>query len=115
MRAHPPDDGFWQCIARIHQSRQLYSECRTHLGRDDSQKVEHRFDNSRNEVPIAQFVVENRGQALENLSYTGVIENTTLQEFEGNVGKKETWNRTVIVTEGTKMISAELSYCGRQQ
>ena len=57
----------------------------------------------------AQFKVENRGPALENLSYTEVIENTTLQEFEGHVGKKETWNKTVIVTEGTKKISAELA------
>ncbi len=61
----------------------------------------------------AQFVVENRGPALENLSYTEVIENTTLQEFEGHVGYKETWNKTVNVTEGTKKISAEFSSCGR--
>jgi subtilisin family serine protease len=60
----------------------------------------------------AQFKVENRGPALENLSYTEVIENTTLQEFEGHVGKKETWNKTVIVTEGTKKISAEYSSVG---
>ncbi len=59
-----------------------------------------------------QFVVENRGTALENLSYAEVIENTTLQEFEGRVGYKETWNKTVNVTEGTKKISAELSRVG---
>ncbi len=59
-----------------------------------------------------QFVVENRGTALENLSYVEVIENTTLQEFEGRVGYKETWNKTVNVTEGTKKISAELSRVG---
>ena len=57
----------------------------------------------------ATFTVENRGRALENLSYAEVIENTTLLEFEGRVGYKETWNKTVNVTEGTKKISAELS------
>ena len=59
-----------------------------------------------------QFVVANRGRALENLSYAEVIENTTLLEFGGRVGYKETWNKTVNVTEGTKKISAELSRVG---
>ena len=59
-----------------------------------------------------QFVVKNFGQPLHNLSYSGVIENSTIQEFEGNVGQKETWNRTLIVTEKTKMISAQLSTVG---
>jgi subtilisin family serine protease len=56
-----------------------------------------------------QFLLRNLGLSLQNLSYTGVIENTTLREFEGHVGYKETWNKTVNVTESTKKISAELS------
>ncbi len=40
-------------------------------------------------IARTQFVVANSGPALENLSYTEVIENTTLQEFEGHVGYKE--------------------------
>ena len=60
----------------------------------------------------ANFSVKNVGETLQNLSYIGVIENTTLREFEGRVGYKETWNKTVNVTEGTKKISAELSRVG---
>jgi serine protease AprX len=60
----------------------------------------------------AEFVVVNRGQALENLSYTQVIENATVQVFEGHVGRKETWNKTVNVTGGTRKIAAELSLLG---
>jgi subtilisin family serine protease len=56
-----------------------------------------------------QFSIRNLGRPLQNLSYTGMIEDTTGREFEGHVGYKETWNKTVIVTESTKKISAELS------
>ena len=56
-----------------------------------------------------QFTLRNLGRSLQNLSYTAVIENTTLSEFEGQVGYKETWNRTVNVTKSTKKIAAELS------
>ena len=56
-----------------------------------------------------QFSIRNLGLSLQNLSYTGVIENTTIREFKGHVGVKETWNKTVNVTESTKKISAELS------
>jgi subtilisin family serine protease len=59
-----------------------------------------------------QFMVKNFGPPLHNLSYFGVIENSTIQEFEGDVGLKETWNKTLIVTEWTKMISAQLSTVG---
>ncbi len=55
-----------------------------------------------------QFALRNPGLSLHNLSYTGMIENTTILEFEGHVGYKETWNKTVHVTESTKKISAEL-------
>ena len=63
-------------------------------------------------IARTQFVVANRGPALENLSYTQVIDNTTLQAFEGHVGYKETWNKTVNVTARTKTISAELNPVG---
>lgn len=56
-----------------------------------------------------QFSIKNLGRSLQNLSYTGMIEDTTIREFEGRVGYKETWNKTVNVTESTKKISAELS------
>jgi subtilisin family serine protease len=59
-----------------------------------------------------QFALRNLGLALQNISYSGVIENTTFREFEGHVGYKETWNKTVNVTESTKKISAELSSVG---
>ncbi len=56
-----------------------------------------------------QFSIRNLGLSLQNLSYTGMIEDTNILESEGHVGYKETWNKTIIVTEGTKKISAELS------
>jgi subtilisin family serine protease len=59
-----------------------------------------------------QFALRNLGRSLQNLSYSGVIENTTIREFEGHVGYKETWNKTVNVTKSTKKISAELSSVG---
>ncbi len=59
-----------------------------------------------------QFALRNLGRSLQNLSYSGVIENTTIWEFEGHVGYKETWNRTVNVTKSTKKIAAELSSVG---
>ena len=111
MTARLPDDGFWLCIARIHHASQLYTECRTDL----IETIPRRWNiesASAGTSARTQFVVENRGQALENLSYAEVIENTTLQEFEGHVGYKETWNKTVNVTERTKKISAEFSPVG---
>ena len=63
-------------------------------------------------IARTQFVVANSGPALVNLSYTEIIENATLQTFEGHVGYKEKWNKTVNVTKGTKKISAELSSIG---
>ena len=59
-----------------------------------------------------KFALRNLGRSLQNLSYTGVIENTTIREFKGHVGYKETWNKTVNVTKSTKKISAELSSVG---
>ncbi len=55
------------------------------------------------------FSLKNVGETLQNLSYTGMIEESTIRKFEGHVGYKETWNKTVNVTESTKKISAELS------
>jgi serine protease AprX len=56
-----------------------------------------------------QFSIRNLGLDLKNLSYSGMIENATIQEFDGHVGYKEKWNLTVRVTESTKKISAELT------
>jgi hypothetical protein len=56
-----------------------------------------------------KFSIRNLGLPLRNLSYTGMIENTTIREYKGHVGYKETWNETVRVTESIKKISAELT------
>jgi len=61
---------------------------------------------------VAKFVVENRGPALENLTWEASTENSTSQEFQGDVGYKETWNKTINVTGKTRMISAELKANG---
>ena len=56
-----------------------------------------------------QFVVENQGQTLENLSYVGVINSVDMQELEGSVGQKEVWEKAINVTNRTKKISAGLN------
>jgi subtilisin family serine protease len=56
----------------------------------------------------AQFVVRNLGLSLKNLSYTGMIENTTSQEIEGTVLPKKVWEYPVNSTESTKKLSARL-------
>ncbi|HUS74781.1 MAG TPA: S8 family peptidase [Methanothrix sp.] len=63
----------------------------------------------------ANFLVENVGGALENLSYIGVTENTSFKEYEGSVGQKEVWNITINVTERTRKLSARLSTDGKEQ
>ncbi|NPV62045.1 MAG: S8 family peptidase [Methanotrichaceae archaeon] len=54
------------------------------------------------------FVVENRGPALENLSYRSVIENITRLDLSGSVGSKEVWESTLAVTDQTSRLSARL-------
>jgi len=56
-----------------------------------------------------QFAMSNLGLSMQNLSYTGVIENTSFKEYEGSVGLKEVWNVTINVTEKTSKLSARLS------
>ncbi|MDM7913271.1 MAG: S8 family serine peptidase, partial [Methanotrichaceae archaeon] len=57
----------------------------------------------------AQFVVENNGLALENLSYRGVIENITSRNLEGSVGYKKVWESYIDVQPGTRRLSASLN------
>jgi serine protease AprX len=59
-------------------------------------------------ITAAQFALHNSGLSLHNLSYSGVIENTSSQEIKGMVGYKETWNYTVNATGSTKKLSASL-------
>ncbi|HUI39534.1 MAG TPA: S8 family serine peptidase [Methanothrix sp.] len=56
-----------------------------------------------------EFIVENKGRALENLSYMGVIENTSSQVLEDSVGYKETWEKAVNVSDRTRRLSARLT------
>ncbi|RQW80611.1 MAG: hypothetical protein EHM14_04145 [Methanothrix sp.] len=56
-----------------------------------------------------QFVVENQGESLENLSYVGVINSVEMQDLEGSVGQKEVWEKAINVTNRTKKISAGLN------
>jgi subtilisin family serine protease len=57
----------------------------------------------------AQFVVENDGLALENLSYKGVIENITTRNLNGSVGYKKVWENYIDVQPGTRRLSATLT------
>ncbi|MDD1742554.1 MAG: hypothetical protein LUQ47_04390, partial [Methanotrichaceae archaeon] len=55
-----------------------------------------------------QFTLRNLGLSLNNLSYTGMIENTTLEELDGTVLYKKVWEYTVNATQSTKKLSAML-------
>jgi len=46
------------------------------------------------------------------IDYDRMIEDAVSQEYEGHVGHKETWSKSLIVSEKTKMISAKLSQLG---
>lgn len=56
-----------------------------------------------------KFIVENRGRALENLTYRGVIENKSSQVLEDSVGYKETWEKAVNISDSTRRLSASLT------
>ena len=55
-----------------------------------------------------QIALRNLGKSLYNLSYLGVIENSTVQNLEGTVLYKEVWEHSVNSTNSTKKISASL-------
>ncbi|MCX6678694.1 MAG: S8 family serine peptidase [Methanothrix sp.] len=55
-----------------------------------------------------QFAMRNLGLTLRNLSYGGVIENTTSQDLKGTVLYKKVWEYTVNATKSTKKLSASL-------
>jgi hypothetical protein len=60
----------------------------------------------------AQFLLENKGLPLENLSYSGVIENITSRNLEGSVGPKKVWENYIDVQPGTRKLSATLDKVG---
>jgi len=57
----------------------------------------------------AEFLLENRGHALDDLKYAGFIENISIRDFSGSVGYKEVWETAFNVTENTSRLSARLS------
>jgi hypothetical protein len=56
----------------------------------------------------AQFALRNRGMALENISYSGVIDSSTSEEQEGKVEHKKTWEWAVNASNSTNKLSATL-------
>lgn len=57
----------------------------------------------------AQFKVENRGPALRNVSYIGSVENASMLEFKGSIGRKDLQEKFFDVPNGTSRISANMS------
>jgi subtilisin family serine protease len=55
-----------------------------------------------------QIALRNLGKSLDNLSYLGVIENSTVQNLDGSVLYKEVWEYPVNATSSTKKLSANL-------
>ena len=56
----------------------------------------------------AQFALHNWGKALENISYSGVIDSSTSEEKEGIVEHKKTWEWAVNASNSTNKLSATL-------
>jgi subtilisin family serine protease len=56
----------------------------------------------------AQFALHNMGMALENISYSGVIDSSTSEEKVGSVKHKETWEWAVNASNSTNKLSATL-------
>ena len=56
----------------------------------------------------ARFILRNEGKALENISYSGVIDSSTSEEREGVVQHKETWEWAVNASNSTNKLSATL-------
>jgi subtilisin family serine protease len=56
----------------------------------------------------AQFSLLNVGKALENISYSGVIDSSTSEEQEGMVEHKKTWEWAVNASNSTNKLSATL-------
>nr|MBP7071194.1 S8 family serine peptidase [Methanothrix sp.] len=56
----------------------------------------------------AQFTLHNRVKALENISYSGVIDSSTSEEKEGTVQHKKTWEWAVNASNSTNKLSATL-------
>ena len=54
------------------------------------------------------FDLRNMGVPLDNLSYSGVIENSTSQDLSGTAPYKETWVYSVNATDSTRKLSANL-------
>jgi len=55
-----------------------------------------------------QFTLRNAGMALENISYSGVIDSSTSEEREGSVQHKKTWEWAVNASNSTNKLSATL-------
>lgn len=55
-----------------------------------------------------EIALRNLGKSLDNLSYLGVIENSTVQNLDGTVLYKEVWEYPVNATKSTKKLSANL-------
>ena len=56
----------------------------------------------------AQFSLLNVGKALENISYSGVIDSSTSEDKEGKVEHKKTWEWAVNASNSTNKLSATL-------
>ena len=55
-----------------------------------------------------QFTLSNAGKALENISYSGVIDSSISEEQEGKVEHKKTWEWAVNASNSTNKLSATL-------
>ena len=59
-------------------------------------------------IATTQFIIDNRGLARNNLTYSGVIDNTSMLTFRGSIGRKDLQEKFYDVQSGTSRISADM-------
>jgi len=62
------------------------------------------------QIKTAEFVLQNRGPLLENLSYQGVVDNTTLSNYTGSVADEKSWDLYLDVSGDAKRITATATW-----
>jgi hypothetical protein len=62
------------------------------------------------QVKTAEFDLQNRGPSLQNLSYQGVVDNTTLSNYTGSVADEKSWDLYLDVPDDEKRLTATATW-----
>ncbi|HWQ19416.1 MAG TPA: S8 family serine peptidase [Methanotrichaceae archaeon] len=62
------------------------------------------------QIKTAEFMLQNRGPALNNLSYQGVVDNTTFSNYTGSVADEKSWDQYLDVPGDAKYLMATATW-----